>query len=63
MSRERNDEAELTRCVTLAAKVVDEALPVEMISALGVAALSSDRTELRKVAFAMVLRELLDFES
>jgi hypothetical protein len=60
MARQRNDEAELTRCVTLAAKVVDAALPRR--PSAGPAA-ESDRAELRKLAFTAVLRELLDFES
>jgi len=61
MARQRNDEDELTRCVTLAAKVVDRALPLPWPSP-GPAA-ESDRIELRKIAFTTVLRELLDFES
>ena len=60
MSRERNDEAELTRCVKVAAKVVSEALLFDLIP---LDRIDHDRTELRKIAFSMVLRELLDYES
>jgi hypothetical protein len=55
MARQRNDEAELTRCVTVALDVVDGALPQR--------GSDHDRTELRKIAFTAVLRELLDSES
>jgi len=55
----RNDQAELTRCVEVARDVTDEALPREGGPFGGG---DHDRTELRKVAFAMVLRELLDCE-
>jgi hypothetical protein len=60
VTRKRNDQAELTRCVTVARDVVDEALPQTQGPFGGG---DHDRTELRKVAFAMVLRELLDVES
>ena len=49
---------ELTRCITLAREIVDEAIPLDP----GEYA-DSDSTELRKIAFGMVLRELLDYES
>jgi len=53
-------EAELTRCVALAGKVVDAALPLGQGPFGGG---DHDGTELRKIAFSMVLRELLDYES
>lgn len=55
MSRKRNDQAELVRCVKRAWEVVNEALPLDFPA--------MDITELRKIAFSTVLRELLDYES
>ena len=60
MARRNNDEAELTRCVKVARDAIDEALPAKEGPFSGG---DHDRTELRKIAFTMVLRELLDFES
>jgi len=58
MARKRNDEAELTRCVKTAETIVNEAMPPQLNGDWTV-----ERAQLRRIAFGMVLRELLDFET
>jgi hypothetical protein len=60
MARKRNDRDELVRCVALARDIAAKALPLGMVPDRRA---DFDSTELRKIAFEMVLRELLDYET
>jgi len=57
--RKSNDRDELIRCVTAAREIVNVALPATPVDDSHVI----DRLRLREIAFGMVLRELLDYES
>ena len=60
--RKRNDRTELIRCVVSAKEIVNIALPADVTDDSPYPP-EPDRFELRKIAFAAVLRELLDYET